>query len=174
MILLAYVEGSNARPKFVGGGEDQGKINIGSLVCPKIFSYSQGLGMTNHFIDGSKAKLRHNSSELIGYIVKEVNDVFWRSLELLAQLWVLCGNANRASILYKSSASLSFNKHETMPQEQLDGYLRHFEITNQMAFTCKIPVLAFVQIESLNKLQLMSHLNRGKDSTYASLCSPWR
>jgi hypothetical protein len=54
--------------------------------------------MTDHIVDSSVSKLGHDSTELVGYIVEEVDHVLGCARELLPQLGVLCGDADRTRI----------------------------------------------------------------------------
>ncbi len=57
--------------------------------------------MTHHLVDGTEAKLGHDCAKLIGDIIEEVDDVFGRSLEFLAQFRILGSNADWAGVLMK-------------------------------------------------------------------------
>jgi hypothetical protein len=54
--------------------------------------------MTNHFIDGSEPKLGHDSTKLVRNVIEEINDMLWGALELLAELGILSGDTDRASV----------------------------------------------------------------------------
>jgi hypothetical protein len=54
----------------------------------------------DHFADSSEAELCHISSKFFGEIIEEVDDMFRLTGELCAQLWILCGDANRAGVDY--------------------------------------------------------------------------
>jgi hypothetical protein len=98
MILLSNIEGGYSRSEFMCWGKDQRQVNVLSLVCAKIFSDSEAFSVANHFVDGSEAKLCHNSSQFIGDVVKEVDDMLGCALELCSKLRVLRGDADWASI----------------------------------------------------------------------------
>jgi hypothetical protein len=55
--------------------------------------------VANHLVDGPVAELGHNSTQLVGNVVEEVDDMFGRTLEFLAKLGVLSGDTNGASVL---------------------------------------------------------------------------
>ena len=83
----------------MGGSQYQGQINVLGLVGPKILPDPQALGMANHFIDCSKTKLCHDGSQLIGNVVKEVDNVLRSTLELLAELGILGRDTDWACVL---------------------------------------------------------------------------
>ena len=80
------------------GCENQGKVDVLSLVGTEVLAYSQALCVANHFIDSSETKLCHDSSQLVRNVIKEVDDVLWCSLELLAELRVLGSDTNGTGI----------------------------------------------------------------------------
>jgi hypothetical protein len=55
--------------------------------------------VTNHLVDGPVAELGHDGTQLVGNVVEEVDDMFGRTLELLAELGVLGSDTNGAGVL---------------------------------------------------------------------------
>jgi hypothetical protein len=99
VVLLANVVGSNAGAEGVSRGKDQRQVDVLGLCVPQVLTDLKHLGVANHLVDSPVAKLGHDSTELVGNVVEEVDDVFGSTLELLAKLGILCGDTNRASVL---------------------------------------------------------------------------
>jgi hypothetical protein len=90
------------------GREDEREIDILSLAGTEIVTDTEELGVANHFVDSSETQFGHDGSEFIGNIVKEVDDMFWRSVELGAKLRILGSNTNRAGVEMAFCGRLAF------------------------------------------------------------------
>jgi hypothetical protein len=54
--------------------------------------------MTDHLVHRPEAEFGHDGTQLVGDIVEEVDDMLGRAGELLAELGILRGDADRASV----------------------------------------------------------------------------
>jgi hypothetical protein len=59
---------------------------------------NDAIGATHHLVQGAEAETSHDLAQLFGHVEEEANDVLGLAAELLAQLGVLCGNADRARV----------------------------------------------------------------------------
>lgn len=78
--------------------QDERQINVLLLRRPDVVSDLQELSTSDHLINGTETKLGHNSTEFIGHVVEEVDNMLRSPLELLPELWILGSNTNWASI----------------------------------------------------------------------------
>src|SRR5579859_4347664 len=74
------------------------KIDSRSLPVGHGFALNQAINPANHFVDGAEAELCHDPAQVFGNEEKEIDHVFGRAVELLAQLRVLRGHAYRTSV----------------------------------------------------------------------------
>jgi hypothetical protein len=105
VVLLADVVGSNTRAERVSGSQDQGEINALLLEVAKIIANLEQLSTTNHLINSTNTKPGHDGTHLVGDIVKEVDNVLRRTLELFPELRILGRDTDWAGIemaLYKN------------------------------------------------------------------------
>jgi hypothetical protein len=98
MVLLADIVRRHTRSDGMSGSEDEGQVDVFRLRRSKVVSHTKQFGMTDHFIDGPNAKLGHDGAKLVGNVVKEVDDVLRRALELLSKDWILGGDADGAGV----------------------------------------------------------------------------
>jgi hypothetical protein len=98
VVLFADIVGGHTRAKRVSRGENKREVNLLLLRGAGVVPDLEKLGTTNHLVDGADTQLGHDSTQLIGDIVEEVDDVFGGTLELLAEFRVLSGNTDRASV----------------------------------------------------------------------------
>ena len=70
------------------------------VLCPPKSCQERGKKgfIPNHLVHGPEAKLSHDGTELVSYVVEEVDHMLRRAGKLLPQLRVLGGDTNRASI----------------------------------------------------------------------------
>jgi hypothetical protein len=101
VVLLSDIESCNTGSELVRRSKDQRQVDIGGLRSAKILSNPQVFSVANHLIDSSEAELGHDSTQFIGDVVEEVNDVLWGTRELFPKLRILGGDTNGAGVLYK-------------------------------------------------------------------------
>ena len=98
MVLLADVEGCNARAELVGRSQDQRQIDVRRFGRSQILTDLEDLNMTDHLINSPETKLGHDGAELVSNVIKEVDYVLRGAGKLLAELRILSGNTDRAGI----------------------------------------------------------------------------
>jgi len=82
----------------VGGGQDQGQVDVLGLSVAQVITDTQDFGAADHLVDGTETKLGHNGTELVGDVVEEVDNVLGSTLELASQLGVLGSDTDRAGV----------------------------------------------------------------------------
>jgi hypothetical protein len=89
VILLADIVGGNTGAKRVSRSENERKINVLLLGIGEVIANLEKLSTTDHLIDGTDSQLGHDSPQLIGDVVEEIDHVFRLALKLLAKLRIL-------------------------------------------------------------------------------------
>ncbi|TFA98676.1 hypothetical protein CCMA1212_009587 [Trichoderma ghanense] len=112
VVLLADVEGSDARSESVGGRQQQRQVNVGSLLGAQVLPHLEDLNTANHLVDGSETKLGHDGSKLVGDVVEEVDDVLRSTGKLLAELGVLGSDTHGAGV------QMAFAHHDAAHGDQ--------------------------------------------------------
>jgi hypothetical protein len=106
VVLLANAVGSGTRTHLPGGLKDGGEIEVSSLGSPELLVDLQHIRTTNHLVDGAEAKFGHVATKFFRNVVEEVNDLFRLAGKLGAELRVLGGDTNRASVHYGHKINL--------------------------------------------------------------------
>jgi hypothetical protein len=99
VVLLANVVCRNTRTQCVGGSKDQRQVDVLGLCVPEILADLEHLSVANHLVNRPVTKLGHDGAQLVGNVVEEVDDMFGRTLELLAELGILGGDTDGAGVL---------------------------------------------------------------------------
>jgi hypothetical protein len=110
VVLLAHVVCRNTRAQGVSGSENQRQVDVLGLCVPEILADLKHLGVANHLVDSPVAELGHDCTQLVGNVVEEVDDMFRRTLEFLAELGILSGDTDGAGVHCNKLAIVSSNR----------------------------------------------------------------
>ncbi len=97
VILVADLADGDVRPD-VGPVEDLAEIEALGLVVVDGLAHLEQVAAADHLVDRAEAELGHQLAHFLGDELEEVDDVLGLAAELLAELGVLGGDADRAGI----------------------------------------------------------------------------
>jgi hypothetical protein len=64
----------------------------------KLFVHLQHIGPANHLVYCTEAKFGHVTTEFLGEVIEEVDDLLWLTREFGAKLGILSSDTDRAGI----------------------------------------------------------------------------
>jgi hypothetical protein len=99
VVLLADVVCRDTRAQGVSRSQNQRQVDVLSLCVPEILADLEHLGVANHLVDCPVSELGHDGAQLIGNVVEEIDDMFGRTLEFLAELGILSSDTDGAGVL---------------------------------------------------------------------------